>query len=74
MPTIPTRSENKPEKRAKSAGARNEAARPVVAYSPNISPSRPTGAMRAMNARELDCAGPTHKVKIRPKIQNIVVP
>ena len=26
-----------------------------------------------MNAQELACAGPTHSVKIRPKIQNIVV-
>src|SRR6478672_11907152 len=74
IPTIPIRSENNPENRAKSPGARNEAARPVVAYRPNISPSRPGGATWARKERELDWAGPTHRHKISPKIQNIVEP
>src|SRR6476469_7332695 len=74
IPTIPIRSENNPENRAKSPGARNEAARPVVAYRPNISPSRPGGATWARKDRELDWAGPTHRHRISPKIQNIVTP
>ena len=53
IPTIPIRSENKAVNSVNNAGANGAAALPVVAYRPNISPSRPTGATRARKAREL---------------------
>src|SRR3954447_17943806 len=74
IPTIPTLSLNNAEKRANSPGARNDAARPVVVYRPNISPSRPFGARRARNERELAWAGPTHRHSASPNTQNSVVP
>src|SRR5690606_35052082 len=61
-------------KPAKAAGPRKLAARPVMAYNPNSSPSRPAGVNRPRNVREADWAGPTNNASNRPPIQNAVGP
>src|SRR5918997_3440922 len=75
MPAIPARCSAKSEtKSPKRLGARNDTARPVVAYRPKNSPSRPAGARRARNVRDDDCAGPTNSTRARPNTQNISGP
>lgn len=53
-----------------AAGAMKLAARPVVAYSPKISDSRPAGMRRASIVRLADWAGPTKRHRSRPNTQN----
>ena len=56
------------------AGARKDTARPVVAYSPKTSPSRPSGIMRPRKDRDADWVGPTKTQRARPKVQKIIFP
>ena len=56
------------------AGAMKDTARPVVAYRPKISPSRPSGMRRARNERAADWAGPTQADSSMPSTQKIRAP
>ena len=50
-----------------------DATRPVVAYSPKVSFSSPSGASRASRVRDADCTVPTWEEMMRPQIQKTSV-
>src|SRR5882757_2820289 len=58
----------------KNHGARNDAARPVVVYSPNATPSLPSVVRRSICVRAADWVGPTKRHSSSPQIQNEVAP
>ena len=75
MPRMPKYAAPKTDtKIANIIGARNDTARPVVAYRPKTSPSRPGGMIRARNVRDADCAGPTNRHRARPAVQKTIWP
>ncbi|MNW60376.1 hypothetical protein D3C74_383560 [compost metagenome] len=59
---------------ANAIGARKLAARPVVAYRPNASASRPSSLIRPSRARLADWAGPTNAHSSRPQTQKTFAP
>src|SRR5699024_2094725 len=72
--TIMRDSPLRPTKIAIRLGVRNETERPVVAYSPYISPAALAVVNRPRNARDEDWTGPTKKHRNNPQIQNASVP
>src|SRR5690625_3806854 len=70
-PPIPARSAPKRSTKVKNIqGARNDAARPVVVYRPNATPSLPGPDSRSINARAAARIGPTNRHSASPQIQN----
>src|SRR5699024_2473694 len=55
---------------AKAPVPKKPRARPVVAYSPKFSVSRPGRDRRVSRFREADCTGPTNRQIARPAAQN----